>query len=273
MTRHGEEEIPKHIGRYQVRSLMGSGAMGQVFRAYDEGLDREVAVKLMNPLSCSSPVHQKRFVREVRTVGQMRHPNVVVILDYGTQGKRPFLVMEFLAGQDFHSLLEKAGSQTPAACADWMIQVCRGLEAAHARGVIHRDIKPQNIFLTDRGVVKLLDFGIARTEESDLTATGHLVGTVDYIAPERILGEQGDHRSDLFSVGVLLHEMLSGAKPFRGKSITAILRNIVSNPPAKLPPDLPRGLGEVILTALAKEPEQRYQTAAELAQALEPYIK
>lgn len=271
MTRHGEEEIPAIIGRYQVRSLLGSGAMGQVFRAYDEGLDREVAVKLMNPLSCSSPVHQKRFIREVQTVGQLRHPNVVVILDYGSDGKRPFLVMEFLAGQDFHTLLRGDGPRTPANCANWMIQVCRGLEAAHHRGVIHRDIKPQNIFLTHHGVVKLLDFGIARTEESDLTATGHLVGTVDYIAPERILGERGDHRSDLFSVGVLLHEMLSGNKPFGGKSISAILRNIVSKPPIELPQDLPEGLGAVVLTALAKEPEQRYQTAEELARALEPF--
>jgi serine/threonine-protein kinase len=271
MTGYGEEEIPRSIDRYRVRSLMGSGAMGQVFRAYDEELDREVAVKLMNALSCSSRVHQERFLREVRTVGQLRHPNVVVILDYGSLGKRPFLVMELLDGQDFQQLLQQGGSQTPAHCAGWMIQVCHGLEAAHARGVSHRDIKPQNIFLTSTGVVKLLDFGIARTEESDLTAAGQLVGTVDYIAPERILGGWGDHRSDLFAVGVLLHEMLSGAKPFGGKSVTAILRNIVSKPPADLPTDLPRGLGQVILTALAKEPDQRYQTAGELALALEPF--
>lgn len=269
-VREGDEQL-RQIGRYRVRSLMGSGAMGQVYRAYDEGLDRDVAVKLMNPLSCSSPVHQERFLREVRTVGRLRHPNVVVILDFGTHEKRPFLVMELLDGRDFASLLESTGPLPPADCAGWIIQACRGLEAAHDRGVVHRDIKPHNVFLTNAGVVKLLDFGIARTEESDLTAAGHLVGTVDYIAPERIRGGAGDRRSDLFSVGVLLHELLSGSRPFPGKSVSGVLRCIVEKPPAELPPDLPPGLTEVVCTALAKDPEKRHQSAAELAAALEPF--
>jgi len=266
----GDDQL-RRIGRYHVRSLMASGAMGQVYHARDRELDRDVAVKLMNPLSCSSPVHRERFLREVRTVGQLRHPNVVVILDFGTHDRRPFLVMELLTGRDFSQLLVHTGPLPPADCAGWIIQVCRGLEAAHRRGVVHRDIKPHNIFLTDAGMVKLLDFGIARTEESELTAAGHLVGTVDYIAPERVQGETGDHRSDLFSVGVLLHELLSGSRPFPGKSVSAVLRSIVGQAPAALPPGLPPGLGDVVRKALAKKPAERHQSAAELAAALEPF--
>ena len=263
----------RRYGPYQVLRPIGSGGMGDVYQARDTRLERSVALKLLPPEWSRHPEAKTRFLREARAVSKLEHPNVCTVHDMGeTDDGRLFLVMGYYPGRTLADVLSEGA--VPADRARRIaIQVARGLAAAHSQGIVHRDIKPGNVILTDQEEVKILDFGIARThDDTNLTRTGATPGTPAYMAPEQARGEEADPRSDLWSLGILLYEMLTGAKPFHGANHLATLRSIVDEDPKPLAercPDVPEDLRDVVLRLLQKNPEARYQTAMEVLTNLE----
>jgi serine/threonine protein kinase len=263
-----------HLGHYEILSVLGRGAFGVVFRAFDDVLQRDVAVKtLAIRLSATSPA-RKRFLREARTAGQVRHENVVKI--HAVEERPiPHIVMEFLPGETLQQLLDRAGVLDAATVVAIARQVVDGLAAAHAVGLIHRDIKPQNIMI-DAGLrlrVKITDFGVARTiDDASLTQSGVVIGTPLYMSPEQARGEPVDHRSDLFSLGSLIYTLLTGHPPFRANGAIAILKRVVEDTPCPISekiPEAPLWLCQLVFKLMAKDPNQRYQSAEEVAAALE----
>jgi serine/threonine protein kinase len=258
-------DMPRMIGKYEISSTLGQGGMGVVYRARDPFIGRDVAIK---QLSDNSEELRHRFLYEVRS-GVLNHPNLVTIYDVGEQDGCPYIVMEFLAGRSLDRLLAE-GSLTPAASLDVLRQVCEGLAYAHAQGVVHRDIKPGNLIVDGRGHAKILDFGIAQLGySSSRTRTGAVIGTLDYIAPERMKGEPSDGRADVWSCGVVLYQMLTGKKPFPGDAMAAMYKAIHEDfaPVAAAMGQVIPELEHVVGRALAKSPEDRY-TAAEMGAAL-----
>ena len=216
-------EIGTTVGRYRIEEWLASGAMGEIYRAYDPLIDRPVAIKIIRrELICGPGADQwlERFKREARAAGQRFHPNIVTVLDYGEEGGLPFLVMEFIDGPSLASLLKTSGPLAPERAIAIITQVLSGLGFAHESGIIHRDIKPSNILVPANSPVKIADFGIARTDSSDLTVVGDVLGTPAYVAPEQLRGDPVDNRSDLFAVAVVLFEALTGVKPFRAKTLS-----------------------------------------------------
>ena len=262
------------IGRYRVERLLGSGAMGEVYRAYDPVIDRLVAIKVLRPeLIGGSDSEQllQRFRREARAAGRRFHPNIVAIWDFGDDNGMPFLAMEYVEGRSLGELIKSSGHLTPDRGVKIIMQVLSALGFAHANGIIHRDIKPSNIMILPNDDVKVADFGIARIDASDFTIVGDLLGTPAYMAPEQLSGAPVDHRTDLFAVGVILFEMLTGVKPFRGKSITEIISFMETRGPEDirgLNPAVPDSLKRVITKSLAFEPAQRYAEAGEFSKAI-----
>jgi serine/threonine protein kinase len=254
----------ERIGRYELSARLGRGGMGVVYRGFDTLLQRTVAVKLIGA-QIDQPGMRERFFREARAAGQLSHKNIITVHDLGEENGQPFLAMEYLEGEDLQQRLNSPAKPSLTARIDIAIQVCEGLEYAHARGVIHRDIKPANVFITGAGVVKILDFGLARLGASQLTNTGMVMGTINYMAPEQVRGEKADHRADIFSTGVLLYEMFSGHKAFEAESFAATLLKILQESPEPLDqadPTVPGELTQIVDRALAKRPEQRDQTMA-----------
>src|SRR6516162_4195945 len=262
------------IGRYRVEKLLGSGAMGEVYRAYDPAIDRLVAIKVLRPeLIGGSDSEQllQRFRREARAAGRRFHPNIVAIWDFGDDNGMPFLAMEYVEGRSLGELIKSSGHLTPDRGVKIIMQVLSALGFAHANGIIHRDIKPSNIMILPNDDVKVADFGIARIDASDFTIVGDLLGTPAYMAPEQLSGAPVDHRTDLFAVGVILFEMLTGVKPFRGKSITKIISFMETRGPEDirgLNPAVPDSLKQVITKALAFDPARRYDDASEFSKAI-----
>ena len=214
------------IGRYRVDGLLGTGAMGEVYRAYDPVIDRPVAIKVVRTeLAAGSGSEQwlQRFRREARAAGRRFHPNIVAILDFGEDAGMPFLAMEYVDGRSLDAILKTSGPLEPARSVAVITQVLSALGFAHQNGIVHRDVKPSNIMVLNSGAVKVADFGIARIDASEFTIVGDLLGTPAYMAPEQFAGAPVDKRTDLFAAGVILFEMLTGVKPFRGKSITEII--------------------------------------------------
>jgi hypothetical protein len=252
--------------------------MGEVYRAYDPRLGREVALKVLPEAFAGDPERRRRFDREARAVGALNHPNILAVHDVGNQDGLSFLVTELLEGQTLRSALRGASVSTSRSV-DYSVQIARGLAAAHAKGIVHRDLKPENVFVTRDGRVKILDFGLARLsppaptsgsgEVTHPTETGAVLGTVGYMSPEQARGDAVDARSDIFSLGVLLHEMLSGRRPFaretREETIAAILKE--DAPP--LPGSVPPALARVVHRCLEKDAEHRFHSAHDLAFALE----
>jgi serine/threonine-protein kinase len=269
-----EMKTTQTIGRYRVEKLLGSGAMGEVYRAYDPAIDRLVAIKVLRPeLIGGSGSEQllERFRREARAAGRRFHPNIVAIWDFGDDNGMPFLAMEYVEGRSLGELIKSSGPLTPSRAANIIMQVLSALGFAHANGIIHRDIKPSNIMVLPNDDVKVADFGIARIDASDFTIVGDLLGTPAYMAPEQLSGAPVDHRTDLFAVGVILFEMLTGVKPFRGKSITEIISFMETRGPediGALNPAVPDSLKRVITKSLAFEPAQRYPQAGEFSKAI-----
>ncbi|MGB8116652.1 MAG: serine/threonine-protein kinase, partial [Candidatus Sulfotelmatobacter sp.] len=226
------------IGHYRIIEKIGSGAMGEVFRARDERLGRNVALKLIRQSSGENPDHLRRFEFEARAAAALNHPNIVAVYDVGSNQGAPYIVCELLEGTTLRSRL--LGGALPVRTAiDYALQIVQGLIAAHDRRIVHRDLKPENLFVTSEGRIKILDFGVAKLqspEESErsvedlttITKSGAVIGTVAYMSPEQLRGKAVDHRSDIFSVGAILYEMLSGRRAFRGETevdtITAVLR-------------------------------------------------
>ncbi len=266
-------EPGERLGRYDLLVELGRGGMGAVFSARDLELDRVVAIKVLAPLLASDSGFVERFRREARTVAQLRHPNIVVLHDWGNQDGVPYLVMELLAGQSLKELIRQRG-RLPVPMVLATIQQCASaLDYAHGRGLVHRDVKPANVMIDDGGHVTLTDFGIARAAGGgQLTATGGVVGTPEYLSPEQAQGRPVDGQSDVYSLGITLYELLVGQVPFRADSTPGILYMHVHTPPPPLGlvrPDLPPAVTQVVERGLAKDPASRYPTAGALAADLE----
>jgi serine/threonine-protein kinase len=261
------------IGRYQLVEKLGQGGMGVVYRAYDPLLQRVVAVKLIANLEAGDELRE-RFFREARAAGQLSHKNIITIHDLGDFEGQPFLAMEYLEG---HDLQHRMASQMPMSLSrklDLAIEICEAVEYAHDHGVIHRDIKPANIFITNGGTVKILDFGLARLITSELTNSNMMMGTLNYMAPEQVRGERADHRSDIFSTGVVLYELFGGRRAFEGDSFGATLYKILEELPTPLrdlDPTVPPELEAMIDRAMDKSRESRYPHMSEMLRELVAY--
>src|SRR5215216_4060770 len=262
-------------GRYQLGSLLGVGGMARVYLATDRVLERQVAVKVLSPPYAQDPVFVERFRREARSAARLSHPNIVAVFDSGSDAGRHYLVMEYVAGQSLAQLLTRQGRLTPRRAAELAVEVCAALAAAHAQGLVHRDVKPANVLVGAEGRVKVTDFGIVKAAATTLTGTGTVLGTAAYLSPEQAQGGPVDARSDLYGLGCVLYELLTGRPPFGSGADSpqvALAARHVSEPP-ELPsvhnPQLDRALDVVVLTALAKQPDQRYQSAIEMQDALE----
>ena len=258
-------------GRYRVERRLGSGGMAEVFLARDATLGRLVAVKVLRERFADDEQFVERFHREARAAAALNHPNVVVIHDRGGSADSLYIVMEYVPGETVKELVQRAGRLSPAAARVIELDLLAALQAAHDGGIVHRDVTAQNVLLTEDGRVKVTDFGIARFGSSTLTSTGVVMGTSRYLSPEQARGEPTDERSDLYSAGVVLFEMLTGRLPFEGNNDLAIALRHANEPapaPTALVPDLPPALDAFIGRALRKDPAQRFQTAREFAAAL-----
>jgi serine/threonine protein kinase len=263
--------MPETVGRYEILEKIGQGGMGAVYKAFDPVLRRTVAVKVISAVLDAKPDIRQRFFREAQSAGQLSHKNIIVIYDLGEDAGRPFLAMEYLTGAALSTRMTGGGRLSARRAVDVMIQVCHALEYAHERGVVHRDITPANIFITDLDEVKILDFGLAHLVASELTRSETVMGTANYMSPEQVRGERVDRRTDIFATGVVLYELLSGRKAFEGDSFANTLFKVLeSSPPSlhEMDPTLPPRLIAVVERALAKRREDRYQTAAAMLQEL-----
>jgi TolB-like protein/Flp pilus assembly protein TadD len=270
------------LGPYEIVSLLGAGGMGEVYKARDMRLGRDVAIKVLPAEFASDPERLKRFEREARATAALSHPNILAVHDVGTHKDVPYLVEELLEGESLKERVERGALGAPEAVGI-AVQMARGLAAAHEKGIVHRDLKPGNVFVTKDGQVKILDFGLAKLVESaglgeaetlthaptGATEFGRVLGTVAYMAPEQARGMPVDHRADVFAFGVVLYEMLAGERPFRGTTATDTVAAILKENPLPLPASVPSHLVAVIDRCLAKEPERRYQGGGDLLVALE----
>lgn len=262
------------LGRYKIVSELGRGAMGVVYKATDPLLERSVAVKTINMALERDGIenYERRFYQEARAAGALSHPNIVTIYDIGKSGEIAYMAMEFIEGVELRSLIGEGRPLPVAQAVSIAVQVAEGLAYAHQRGIVHRDVKPPNIMIMSNGAVKITDFGIARMRASEsLTQTGMMLGSPKYMSPEQVLGKRADVRSDIFSLGIILYEMLAGTAPFGGENVTALMYQIVNlAPPAPsvVNFDVPEVLDYIVAKMLAKSLDERYQSAAELAQDL-----
>ncbi|MGH2696951.1 MAG: Stk1 family PASTA domain-containing Ser/Thr kinase [Actinomycetota bacterium] len=269
------EERPRRVlaGRYEIASLLGQGGMARVFQGTDRVLDRTVAIKVLSPQFADDDQFVARFRREAQAAAGLNHPNIVGVYDTGDQADVHFIVMEYVEGRTLRDVIRADGPLLPERAAEIGEAVARALSSAHQAGLVHRDIKPGNIMLTREGEVKVMDFGIARTSTGDtLTQTAAILGTASYLSPEQAQGLSVDTRSDIYSLGCVLYEMLTGRAPFIGDSPVAIAYMHVKEdpvPPSRLNQDVPPTLDSVVLKCMAKNPENRYETAEELRADLE----
>ncbi|HZE05235.1 MAG TPA: protein kinase [Solirubrobacteraceae bacterium] len=263
-------------GRYRLEARIAAGGMSTVYRALDETLERQVAVKLMNREVATDSDQLERFRREARAVAQLSHPHIVGVIDAGEDDGRPYIVFEYVEGETLKDRIRRLGRLPITEAVAYAIEIARALGAAHARHIVHRDVKPQNVLLDHEGSAKVTDFGIARTlEEEGLTADGRVLGTTDYVSPEQALGQPVTGQSDLYSLGVVLYEMLTGEVPFRGESQVAVAMKHVREqiPDVQLKrPEASSSLAAVVETATAKRLDERYADDAELIADLEDVL-
>jgi len=217
---------PSTIGRYQVVRRIGAGGMGSVFLARDPDLDRPLAIKVVKDDLTDDPELRERFVREARSAARLRHPNIITVFDIGEIEGRPFIAMEFIPGESLADLIRRRGRLDVPRVLGWMDQLCAGLGHAHKAGIVHRDIKPGNLMVDPDGVLKIVDFGIARLGDSNLTREGMLVGTANYMAPEQLMGRSLDHRLDIFAVGAVFYELLTLNRAFPGTIADGLFNRI-----------------------------------------------
>jgi tetratricopeptide (TPR) repeat protein len=274
------EDLPEHFGPYQVEGRLGAGGMGQVYRARDTRLGREVAVKVIVHEKAADPGLQARFEREARAASALNHPNIVSVYDVGEQDGTHYIVTELVQGESIRQAISR-GPLPPDQLTRIASQIADALKAAHASGIVHRDLKPENIMITAEGRVKVLDFGLARrvkqpVSQADNTMTistttqpGTIVGTAGYMSPEQICGEEIDHRSDIFSAGLVFYEMAAGARAFRGRTSIEVMSAVLKDEPADLPGSSSAALNRIIRRCMEKDPGKRYQNASELSSALE----
>jgi tRNA A-37 threonylcarbamoyl transferase component Bud32 len=260
-------------GRYRLESKLGSGGMSTVYLARDETLERWVAIKVLHREISDQPDQIERFRREARAVAQLSHPNVVAVIDAGEDGGYPYIVFEYVEGETLKQRIDRLGRLPLDEAAAYAIELGRGLAAAHARMLVHRDVKPQNVLIDFEGRAKITDFGIARSLESDgLTKTGRVLGTTDYVSPEQAMGQGVDARSDIYSLGVLLYEMLTGEVPFTAETVVGVAMKHVNE---EIPdvqarrPEVSSALAAAIDQATAKDPKKRYDDMASFVADLE----
>ncbi len=267
-------------GKYRVDHVLGAGGMGVVVGATHVGLGSRVALKFLLAEMTKYPAIVERFVREARASAQLQTENVCRVMDVGaTDDGIPYIVMELLQGHDLASVIKHSGPTPPPLVADWMLQVCQALAEAHALGIVHRDLKPGNLFLTQKSngkqVVKVLDFGIAKAPTTDfnLTQTSSVMGSPGYMSPEQLKSSKAaDPRSDIWSLGIVMYELLSARKPFGGETITELALKVVTEPHPPLPNVLPKQICDVVQRCLEKSPDRRYGDVAALAAALAPLV-
>jgi eukaryotic-like serine/threonine-protein kinase len=263
-------------GRYKLEARIGAGGMSTVYRALDETLQRQVAIKLMNREVASDSDQLERFRREARAVAQLSHPHIVGVIDAGEDEQRPYIVFEYVEGETLKERIRRLGRLPIAEAVAYAIEIARALGTAHARHIVHRDVKPQNVLIDDEGSAKVTDFGIARTlDEEGLTADGRVLGTTDYVSPEQALGQPVTGQSDLYSLGIVLYEMLTGEVPFKGENQIAVamkhVREALPDVQSKRP-EVSAALAAVVDNATAKRQQDRYADDAELIHDLEDVL-
>ena len=273
VAKDGEDKVSR-IGRYELIEKIGRGGMGVVYRGKDTVIGRAVAVKmLISDIDVSDETRQ-RFFREARSAGQLTHRNIITIYDFGEEGGRAYIVMELLTGESLTNLLARGVKLPLEQQVEIMMRVSEGLAFAHSRGIIHRDVKPANLFVTTDGQVKILDFGVARIASSKLTRSGLLVGTPDYMSPEQVMGMVVDQRSDVFSAGAVFYQLLTGRKPFAAKRLPDVLNRVrLEAPEAITDAEAPADLTAIVMKALEKDPAQRYQRTVEMLASLTRFLQ
>jgi serine/threonine protein kinase len=271
------------LAQYEITGLIGSGGMGEVYLARDKKLDRRVALKVLGLKFSKHEINRRRFIREAKAASSLNHPNILVIHEIGETEDTHFIVSEYIEGQTLRQLIGKRQLKV-GVIIDISLQVTAALSAAHQAGIVHRDIKPENIILRRDGLVKVVDFGLAKLIEpktsiiglvqsikSDETAQGIILGTVEYMSPEQARGEKVDQRTDIFSLGVLMYEMISGLNPFSSASVKEILNKLLNHQPQELGKyraNLPDELREIVFKMMAKDKTERFQTIGEVTKAL-----
>jgi eukaryotic-like serine/threonine-protein kinase len=264
-------------GRYRLESKLGSGGMSTVYLATDETLERRVAVKILHAEISDQPDQIERFRREARAVAQLSHPNVVAVIDAGQDAGHPYIVFEYIDGETLKQRIDRLGQLPLDESAAYAIEVGRGLAAAHSRNMVHRDVKPQNVLIDPEGRAKVTDFGIARSlETKGLTATGRVLGTTDYVAPEQAMGQEIDARSDVYSLGVLVYEMLTGDVPFHAETQVGVAMKHVNEPLPDVQtrrPEVSAALAAVVEKASSKDPEDRYTRMSGMLRDLESALE
>ncbi|MDD4050727.1 MAG: serine/threonine-protein kinase [candidate division Zixibacteria bacterium] len=276
----GDSDKLSHLGRYQVIDILGKGAMGTVFRGVDPAINRAVALKTIRLDFVSDQAEmaelRDRLFREAQAAGKLSHPNIVTIYDVGTEGNLQYIAMEYLEGQTLEQMIKKQVHISYKIIATIVSQICQALEYAHDQGIVHRDIKPANIMVLPDYSIKVMDFGIARVDSSSMTRTGIAMGTPNYISPELLQGKLADRRCDIFSLGVVFYELLTGRRPFKGENLTALIYSIVNDdppPPSSINDKVPLLFDHVTIKALKKNPLERYQKASELRQAIADFVE
>ena len=268
--------LGKKIGPYMLIEEIGSGGMAKVYKAQQPALERLVAIKELRTELATDDSVILRFRREAKCVAGLAHQNIVHVYDFISRGTSMFIVMEYVEGIDVFTLASRVERIPPSIAAIIALQAARALEYAHFRGVVHRDFKPSNLMITKQGDVKLMDFGIARDDSfSDLTRPGVAIGTPSYMSPEQILGDHVDFRSDIFSFGIVLYQMLTGLKPFAEDDTRAVMQQIVTEiyrKPRSLYPDVPFALQRIVRRCMEKRPERRYHTTEVLRRELETFV-
>lgn len=269
--------MSEKLGHYTIVSKLGRGGMGVVYKAHEDSLNRYVAIKVLGEHLIEDEQFLARFIREAQSAAGLSHPNIVQIYSIGEDQGRHYFVMEYVSGKPLDTIIREKGRLDSVQSAQIILQAAQGLAAAHDNGIIHRDIKPANLILDGRGIVKIADFGLALPSQiqSRLTATGMLMGTPGYMAPEQCRGEQADHRTDFYALGVTLYEMLTGNVPFKAESPLVLLKQILEEPApdvASINPDVDPGIVAVLDRMIAKDREDRFQNAHELVDALEGYL-
>jgi predicted Ser/Thr protein kinase len=270
------------IGRYTIERQLGQGGMGAVYLAHDPVIGRKVAVKVIalrpDMSDEESYQYQERFLREAQAAGALEHPNIVSVYDVGQDAatRRPYIVMEYVEGEDLKQVIRARAPMPPEGAARIAAQIASALDFAHRRGIVHRDIKPANVLLGARGQVKITDFGVARLPDSDLTRSDQFVGSPGFMSPEQLRGGTVDGRSDLFALGVILYELLTGKAPFQGESVSEVLYRISTqpaDPPSEAYSDVSPDFDPILERALAKDPASRFQSGQEMVEALAAFVQ
>jgi serine/threonine-protein kinase len=270
----------KNLGRYQVSEILGKGAMGMVYKGSDPAINRPVALKTIRLDFVNDPEEmaelKERLFREAQAAGKLSHPNIVTIYDVGSEGHLQYIAMEYLEGVTLETMIKKKTKFNYRIIAQIIVQICTALEYAHEQGIVHRDIKPANIMILKDYRVKVMDYGIARIDSNSMTKTGIAMGTPNYISPEQLKGLKIDRRADIFSLGVVMYEMLLGRRPFKGENITSLIYSIMNQEPEKpsnVNPRVPLLFDHVIMKALAKDQAARYQHASEIVTDLHEFVE